>query len=54
MDPNILQGDVLDLNKVLYTPDSVSGKALQLFHIELDKEILIDYDDYRLAELLPH
>jgi hypothetical protein len=53
-DPNMLRGEVKDLKKVLYTPDSIPGKALKLFHMELDKDILYDYKAYRLAELMPY
>ena len=53
IDPNMMEGEVMDLSKVLYTPDTVSGKALQLFHMELDQYILHVYKDYRLAPLMP-
>lgn len=53
IDPNMKKGEVMDLSKVLYTPKTVPGKALQLFHMELDKEILYKYQDYKLAPLVP-
>ncbi len=53
IDPNMKKGEVMDLSKVLYTPETVPGKALQLFHMELDKEILYKYQDYKLAPLVP-
>jgi hypothetical protein len=53
IDPNMKKGEVMDLSKVLYTPETIPGKALQLFHMELDKEILYKYEDYKLAPLVP-
>lgn len=53
IDPNMQAGEVKDLSKVLYTPDTVSGKALQLFHMDLDKDMLYDYNVYSLAPLIP-
>ena len=53
IDPNMMEGEVMDLSKVLYTPDTVPGKALQLFHMELDQYILHVYDDNRLAPFVP-
>ena len=53
IDPNMCLGEVRDLSKYLYTPDSVSGKALQLFHMELDMDLLQEYNVYRLAPLQP-
>jgi hypothetical protein len=54
IDPNMHEAEVHDITKVLYTPDSVSGNALQLFHMEIDKDILMDYNAYKLAELKPY
>jgi len=52
-DPNII-GEVEDPSKYLYTPTSVSGKALQLFHIELDMDIFNDYEAFIIGNLKPH
>lgn len=54
-DSNII-GDVEDPSKYLYTPTTVSGKALQLFHIELDMDMDIfnDYEAFIIGNLKPH
>lgn len=52
-DEELMEGEVNYLSKALYTPDTVSGKALQLFHMDFDKDILYDYDAYVLAPLIP-
>lgn len=53
IDPNMQQGEVVDLKKVLYTQNTVPGKALKLFHMELDKDILYNCGVYRLAPMKP-
>lgn len=53
IDPNMLEGEVKDLSKVLYTPDTVPGRALQLFHMQWDKDLWYDHDIAKLAPLIP-
>jgi len=53
LDSNLQAGEVKDLSKYLYTPTSVSGKALQLFHIELDMDVFNDHGDFIIGNLLP-
>jgi hypothetical protein len=52
-DEKLMEGEVNYLSKALYTPDTVSGKALQLFHMDLDKDMLYDYKVNWLAPLIP-
>jgi len=48
-----MEGEVKYLSKALYTPDTVLGKALQLFHIDIDKDMLYDYKVNWLGPLIP-
>lgn len=53
IDPNMSEIEVFDLSKVLFTPAGVPGKALKLFHMHFNYEIMYMHHDFRIGELKP-
>ena len=53
IDPNMFDFEVFDLSKVLFTPAGVPGRALKLFHMHFNYEIMYKHQDFRIGELKP-
>ena len=53
IDPNMSDVEVVDIRNCLFTPAAVSSKALKLFHMEFNYEIMYMHNDFRIGELKP-